>query len=111
MPPGWHWRPRSWDYRTRSPSCPRGLFTVLLADAAISLAKGNAFLGDQRIRFFGGVDRGIEFDPVRAETHAIDSYGHDGGRAEREVDAAKQRRLDQLQIALITRRQLREDPE
>src|SRR5689334_19105012 len=75
-----------------------GLLAVLLADAAVRLAERDALAGDQRVRLFGGVDRGVEFDLVRAETHAVDSDGHDRRGGERHVDAAEQRRLDELQV-------------
>jgi hypothetical protein len=79
-----------------------GLLAVLLADAAVGLAKRNAFAGDQRIRFFGGVDRGVEFDLVGAETHAIDSYGHDGGGRQRDLQLIKPPLFRGIDVALAT---------
>src|SRR5687767_2113291 len=85
---------------------PATLLAVFLADAAICLAERDAFARDQRIRFLGGVNGGVEFDLVGTETHAIDGNRHDAGGGEREVYAAEQRRLDELQVTLVSRGQL-----
>ena len=61
------------------------LLAIFFADAAIGLAKRNALTRDQRIRFFGGVNGGVEFDCLGTETHAIDRCRHDGGRRHRDV--------------------------
>src|SRR4051812_14127118 len=87
------------------------LLAVFFADAPVRFAERDAFARYQRVGLFGGMDRGIEFDAGGAETHALDAERHDGGGREREVDATEQRRLDELQITLITRRQLREYPQ
>src|SRR5688572_28697919 len=79
------------------PRVARRLLAVFFADAPVRFAKWNALAGDQRVGFLGGVNRGVEFDRLGPETHALDSYCHDGRSAQREVDAAEQRRLDELQ--------------
>src|SRR6185312_11157167 len=80
-------------------------------DPAIGLAKWNPFAHHQPVGLFGRMDRGVEADPLRAEAH-----GGEGGREDvecllREVDAAEQGQLQQLQIALVTRWQLGAYPE
>src|SRR5687767_6383227 len=62
--------------------CEAGLLAVFLADAPIGFAERNALAGHERVGFFGGVNRGVEFDRLGPETHALDSYRHDGRRAQ-----------------------------
>ena len=57
------------------------------------------------------MDRGVERDALRHEGHRADGGGEDGGAGEREVDAAEQRRLQQLQVALVARGELGDDAE
>ena len=50
--------------------------------------KGSPFARHQRIGFFGDMMRGVEFDRLGPETHALDSYRHDGGGCQGSFGAA-----------------------
>ena len=65
----------------------------------------------QLVGLLGCMDRRVELDLIRTEFHAGQRRREDRERVEAHVDGAKQRRLDQLQIALIAGRQLRDDAE
>ena len=52
---------------------PNYFSAVFLADAPVRFAERDALAHHQRIGFLGGVNRGIEFDPAGAETHAVDA--------------------------------------
>ena len=53
----------------------------------------------------------VEFNVIGIETQAFEQHGHDVHAVAGEVDSPKQRRFDPLQIALVTRGQLRGDAE
>ena len=70
--------------------------------ALVSLAEWNAFRHHQPVSFFGRVNRGIEFYAVGPELHGVDGSLQDIKSLHRKIDAAKQRKLQQLQVALVT---------
>src|ERR1051325_1494693 len=88
---------------SRSPNyraCAPVLLAESVADAPVGFAERDALANHQRVGFLGGVYRGVEFDAIGAETHAVHGLRHDGRGGQRQVDAAEQRRLDEPAIAL-----------
>jgi hypothetical protein len=77
--------------------------------ALVSLAEWNAFRHHEPVSFFGRVNRGIELYAVGPELHRVDGGLQDVESLHREVDAAEQRELQQLQVALVAGRQLGAD--
>src|SRR5688572_11180778 len=75
-------------------------------DAAVGLAKRDAFLHDERVRGFGRTDRRIETDLVRPKADRIDRRRQDAEGRPQRIDGTKERRFQELQIALIPRWQL-----
>src|ERR1700679_1260642 len=57
------------------------------------------------------MNAGIEPDVLRPEAHAIECARHYAESLKAGIDAAEQRRFDELQIAVIARCQLLSDPE
>ena len=63
------------------------------------------------VRLLGRVDRRIERDARGLELHRLQRGGYDVERLQAEIDAAEQRHLQQLQVALVAGGQLRGDAE
>src|SRR6516164_2040152 len=101
----WPWRCCN---RAAAPATLRfcRLFAQLRRHAPVGLAKREAFGHDQAVGFLRRVNAGIEPDRGAAELERRDGGWQDVECRERQVDAAKQRKLQQLQVALITRGKL-----
>ena len=78
-------------------------------DAPIRLAKRQPLLHDELVRLLGRVELGRELDVLGPEAHVRQRVRHDREHVGREIDAAKERRLEPLQVAVIAGRQLRRD--
>src|SRR5690606_18207101 len=80
-----------------------------LSDSLVRFSKRDPFLDHELVRLCGSMNGRIERDAILAESHPIECRRENGERFQAQVDAAKERRLDQLQIALVARRELRGD--
>src|SRR5438477_2117354 len=94
---------------------PRGAVAALAANltlqfrghALVGLAERDALRDHQAVGLLGGVNRGIEPDGLAAELQRPDGRRQYGEGRERQVDAAEQRELQQLQVAVVAGGELR----
>src|SRR5215469_9254003 len=84
----------------RQRPAPQPLLLQLGGHLAVGLAERQAAGCGEPVGLFGGVNGGIEPDRLRAELQRADGWRQDGERRRRQVDAAEQRELQQLQVAL-----------
>src|SRR6267154_2278251 len=75
--------------------------------APVGLAKRDALRDHQAVGLLGGVNRGIEPDGLAPELQRLDGRRQDGEGLESQVDGAKQRELQQLQVAVVAGGELR----
>ena len=83
----------------------------MTAPTAVGLPERDAFLDHEFVRFGRGMNVVVDADAVRPEAQLRNRGGHDVERLVADVERAEQRRLDQLQVALVAGRQLGGDAE
>ena len=88
---------------SRKPSLPISLALVERArDSSVGFPKGDALRYCELVGAFRRVELWIQSDVLRTEGYASKRISHDSQRVLREIHDSEQRRLEPLQISLIT---------